>query len=74
MRAHLMPSMQMSSGDPLSTYEILNDLPRAMIQIKRPTEEVKNLIEAMRLIARYLDGLEGSLALLKASELIVHNL
>jgi hypothetical protein len=66
MKAQLMPSRGMGSGDLLSGYEILNDLPRAMIQLKRPAEEVKLLIGAMKGIARYLDGLEDGKALRSA--------
>jgi hypothetical protein len=70
MKTQLMPSMGMGSGDLLSGYEILNDLPRAMIQLKRPVEEVRLLIGAMRGIARYLDGLEDGKTL-RAAQLDV---
>jgi hypothetical protein len=43
-------------------------MPRMLIQLKRPVEEVRLLIGAMRGIARYLDGLEDDKALLQVLE------
>jgi hypothetical protein len=58
----------LGTGSPLSKAGFLNDMPRMLIQIKRPAEEVKLLIGAMRKIALYLDGLEHDRALLDSLE------
>jgi hypothetical protein len=55
-------------GDPLSEYSFLNDMPKALRQIKKPVEEVKLLLESVKQIFRYLDGLEGRDALDRAEE------
>jgi hypothetical protein len=68
MRAHLFPSIQDGPGQTLCEYAFLNDMPADLRHIKRPVEEVKLLVQAMKDIALYLDGLEDRYILLDARE------
>lgn len=73
MKAHLYDSQRELIHPPTSEHAFLNDTPYMLRQSKRPVEEVKLLIGAMKKIARYLDGLEDSTALYKA-EMAVHEI
>jgi hypothetical protein len=68
MKYDVSPTERLGPGSPLSEAGFLNDMPRMLIQLKRPVEEVRLLIGAMRGIARYLDGLEDDKALLQVLE------
>jgi len=64
----IAPTAFAGSGSPLSEAGFLNNIPLMALQLKRPVEEVRLLIGAMRGIARYLDGLEDDKALLQVLE------
>jgi hypothetical protein len=66
MRYDITPTERLGPGSPLSDTGFLNDMPRMLVQIKRPAEEVKDLLIAMKLIAEYLDGIKDRKALLEA--------
>lgn len=70
MKTYIHDSRIEGRTEPLSHHPLLNDIPRALRQSKRPVEEVKLLMGAVQRITRYLDGLEDGKTL-RAAQLDV---